>query len=385
MAGNYFDVIVLGVGSMGSAACYYLARHGLRVLGLEQFSIPNELSSHIGQSRLIRKAYYEHPGYVPLLQRAYDNWKHLETIIGEQVYFETGLLYCGMPEHPVMKGIHLSANEYNLRLDKISERQMVQQFAAFNIPSAYEKILEPGAGFITPGKAIQLYAKKALENNAVIISNIRVNRWKKTKDGFEVQSTNGNYYAKKLVVTTGAWSRSMLPSLSTSLTVTRQALAWMEVNNPSRYALNKFPCWIIAEEGIPGIWYGFPILPGDSFEGPVGFKLAYHFPGQVTDPGTINRLPSAQDEGALIRVMNDYFPGAYKSTLAMKICMYTNTPDEHFIIDYLPGYDKNVIIATGFSGHGFKFASAVGEIIFDLTVSGTTSMPIGFLKADRFK
>ena len=384
MTGKYFDVIVLGVGSMGAAACYYLAKSGMRVLGLEQFTIPNELSSHTGQSRLIRKAYYEHPAYVPLLQRAYENWRHLESITGEHVYYETGLLYAGMPAHPVMQGVHLSASTYGINLESISELEMKVDYAPFHIPVSYEKILEPAAGFIRPGKAIELYANKASDHNAVILSNLKVAGWNKTADGFRVYTADQKFYAPKLVITGGAWSGELLPTLSPSLSVTRQTMAWMEVHHPSEFLLNKFPCWMIAEEGTPGIFYGFPILNPDKMEGPVGFKLAHHFKGEITTPGTINRKSSKEDETRLVKVMNAYFPGAYKRTQEIKVCMYTNTPDENFIIDYLPGYEKEVVVATGFSGHGFKFASVVGEIISDLSIKGYTTLPIYFLKADRF-
>ena len=150
------------------------------------------------------------------------------------------------------------------------------------------------------------------------------------------------------------------------------------------FALGKLPCWIIAEEDSPGIFYGFPLLSAGKFDGPVGFKLAHHYPGLITDPDTIDRAPSASDEAGLIRVLNQYFPDAYKRTVAIKACMYTNTPDEHFIIDFLPGYEQDVIVATGFSGHGFKFASVVGEILANLTLNGSTPLPINFLHAKRF-
>ncbi len=381
---NFFDVIVLGVGSMGSAACYYLAKQGMSVLGLEQFDIPNELSSHAGQSRLIRKAYYEQPDYVPLLERAYENWKHLETVTGLQVYYETGLLYFGRPGHPVMKGIHQSAEEYNIRLETLHEKELKERYPQINIPGDYENLFEPEAGFITPAKAISLYVSKAKEYGAVINANIKVTGWNKTAEGIAVQTAVGNYYAKKLVITAGPWAGKMLPGLFPALTVTRQMIAWVKPKKTEPFELGKLPCWVIADDDKPGIYYGFPVLPSDKFEGPTGFKLAHHYPGEITDPDTLNRLPSNDDESQLIDVLNKYFPGCYKSTVAMKACMYTNSPDENFIIDFLPGYEPDVIVATGFSGHGYKFASVVGEILSDLAMRGSSDLPIGFLNAKRF-
>ena len=193
-----FDVIVLGVGSMGSSTCYYLAKQGIKVLGLEQFDIPNEMSSHAGQSRIIRKAYFEHSDYVPLLERSYQNWKQLENMTGTQVYFQTGLLYFGKPDHPMMKGVNESADKYNIKLDRLSARDMAAKFPQIKIADDYEKLYEPGAGFITPERAILLYTENALQSGAVIKTKVKVLDWNKTKDSVQVTTSAGNYFAKKL-------------------------------------------------------------------------------------------------------------------------------------------------------------------------------------------
>ncbi len=380
-----FDVIVLGVGSMGSSTCYYLAKQGIKVLGLEQFDIPNEMSSHLGQSRIIRKAYFEHSDYVPLLERSYQNWKHLEEITGTQVYFKTGLLYFGKPGHLMMKGINESATKYKIELDRLSAKDMETKYPQIKIPDEYEKLHEPAAGFITPESAILLYTENALQNRAVIKTKVKVLNWSKSKDGVQVTTATGNYFAKKLIITAGPWAGKMIPGLSSTLNVTRQALAWVVPKNISLFELGNLPCWMIADDDKPGCYYGFPVLPANRFHGPTGFKLAYHYPGTVSDPDTINREPAAEDEADLVYALNKFFPEGYSTTQVMKTCMYTNTPDENFILDFLPGYEKDVVIATGFSGHGFKFASVVGEIMSDLATKGNTDLPIGFLNARRFE
>lgn len=209
--------------------------------------------------------------------------------------------------------------------------------------------------------------------------------WSKAKDGIKVTTNNGNFFAKKLIITAGPWAGSMIPLLSSLLKVTRQIIAWVAPKNISAFELGNFPCWMIADEAKPGCYYGFPVLPIGRFHGPIGFKLAYHHPGEVTDPGKIDRTPTADDETGLVNALNKFFPGSYVSTHIMKVCMYTNTPDENFILDFLPGYDKDVVVATGFSGHGFKFVSVVGEIMSDLATKGTTTLPIEFLQAGRFE
>jgi len=379
-----FDVIILGVGSMGSSACYYLAKQGIKVLGLEQFDIPHEWGSHGGQSRIIRKAYFEHSDYVPLLQQAYKNWKHLEKITGEQVYFQTGLLYCGNPDHPLMKGIHESADKYKIELNSLTSKSLKTKYPQLNVSDNYEKIFEPEAGFLTPERCILLYTEQALKHGATIKTKVKVLDWTKSKRSIEVKTSAGNFLAKKLIITAGPWAGKILPALSSTLKITRQMIGWIIPKKPSSFEFGKFPCWMIVDDAKPGVYYGFPILPVGKFNGPIGFKLAHHYPGSVTDPDSVNRIPTKEDEDNLIYALNKYFPDSYISTHVMKTCMYTNTPDENFILDFLPGYDKDVMIATGFSGHGFKFASVVGEIMSDLALKEKTSLPIEFLNAERF-
>src|SRR6188474_896808 len=181
---NSFDVIVIGVGSMGSSACYHLSRDGHRVLGLEQFDISHEFGSHAGQSRIIRKAYFEHPDYVPLLERAYENWEMLEWETDKQVYYKTGLLYAGKPTNEIIAGVERSAGLYNIDLDQMNIAAAAEQFAQFKFPDDFEILFEPEAGFITPEKAIRLYASQAKKNGAIINANEKVIDWK--RDGVNI-------------------------------------------------------------------------------------------------------------------------------------------------------------------------------------------------------
>ncbi|MBS1919627.1 MAG: N-methyl-L-tryptophan oxidase [Bacteroidetes bacterium] len=380
-----FDVIVLGVGSMGSATCYHLTKRGINILGLEQFDIPHEHGSHWGQSRIIRKAYFEHSDYVPLLQRAYKNWKHLEKISGRQVYFQTGLLYFGLPEHQLIQGVQESARKYNIKIKELSEREMKSTYPRLKIPDTYKKLLEPEAGFLIPERAIHLYVEQAKKNGAVIKTKVKVLDWEKQNNGILVKTADAVYSAKKLIITAGAWASKLIPDLSGQLRITKQTLAWIRPNKPSLFKPGNFPCWLLAEENKRGAYYGFPVVPANEFNKSMGLKLAYHFAGATTDPDNMNRKPSKKNEASLIHFLNTYFPGTYKSTIELKSCMYTNSSDENFIIDFLPGYNNDVLFATGFSGHGFKFASVVGEIMSDLATEGKTRLPINFLRLNRFK
>jgi sarcosine oxidase len=386
-----FDVIVIGVGSMGSAACFYLSKRGYKVLGLEQFDISHEFGSHAGQSRIIRKAYFEHLNYVPLLERAYDNWKQLEQETGEQLYFETGLLYAGTSNNEMIKGVKRSAALYNIELEELNIAETVNRFPQFRLPENFEVLFEPEAGFITPEKAIRLYAKQAKKNGATIYSDEKVIDWSKCTSPEKKEGTNivvktgkNSYQCKKLIITAGAWAGKMIPGFSNKIKVTRQFVAWIKPKNDKQFALNNFPCWMIGDVEKHGCYYGFPLLDTKKFGEPAGLKLAHHFPNGITDPDKVNRQTTENDIENLKYCLNKYLPGIFDSVLSTKICLYANSPDENFIIDKLPGYEENVSIACGFSGHGFKFASVVGEILADLTMQGKTNHPIEFLKATRF-
>lgn len=379
-----FDVIVIGVGSMGSAACYYLSKRGYKVLGLEQFDISHEYGSHAGQSRIIRKAYFEHSDYVPLLERAYENWKMLEQEIGEQLYYKTGLLYAGNPNNEIIKGVKQSAALYNIDLEKLNNVIAADKFPSFKFPGSFEILFEPESGFITPEKAIRLYAAQAQKNGAIIHSNKKVIDWRKDGGSLIVKTDTQTYQCNKLIITAGAWAGKMVPGFADKIKVTRQFVAWIKTKKDDQFALNNFPCWMIGDDDKHGCYYGFPLLDTKRFGEPAGLKLAHHYPRNVTDPDNVNRQTTEEDIENIKYCLNKYLPGVFESVLSTKICLYANSPDENFIIDKLPGFEENVSIACGFSGHGFKFASVVGEILADLAIEGKTSLPTGFLKATRF-
>ena len=381
---NNFDVIVIGVGSMGSAACHYLSKRGYKVLGLEQFDITHEFGSHTGQSRIIRKAYFEHPDYVPLMERAYKNWKQFEDETGEQLYFKTGLLYAGNSNNEIIKGVKLAASLYNIELEQLNKKDVASRFPPFNFPNSFEVLIEPDAGFLPPERSIRLYAEKAKRNGAEIHSHEKVIEWKKEGTGLIVKTDKNIYKSNKLIITAGAWAGKMIPGLSDKIKVTRQFVAWIKPKNEPRVSLNNFPCWMIADEDKHGCYYGFPLLNTEKFGEPAGLKLAHHYPWDITDPDKVNRETTGNDIENIKYCLNKYLPGIVDSILSTKICLYANSPDENFIIDKLPGFEENISIACGFSGHGFKFASVIGEILADLAMEGTTTLPIGFLNAKRF-
>ena len=280
-------------------------------------------------------------------------------------------------------------SEFRVPSSKFSPAQRLRQVRAaqypqFRIPEGYERLIEPEAGFITPERAVLLYTERAIQNGANVHTKEKTLEWKKSGNTITVKTDKNAYQCNKLIITAGPWAGKVIPNLSEKLKVTRQMIAWVKPKRWRSFELGSFPCWTIADETKPGIFYGFPILSAGKFGGPIGLKLAHHTHGAVSDPDNINRNPAPEDESDLIYALNKFIPEGYESTHVMKTCMYTNTPDENFILDYVPGYEKDVVVAAGFSGHGFKFASVVGEIMADLATKGKTDHPIGFLKAKRF-
>jgi len=379
-----WDVIVLGVGSMGAATCLSLARRGYRVLGIERFDIPHGRGSHGGQSRIIRKAYYEHPDYVPLLEAAYRGWHRLEEETGERVYHPTGLLYFGEAGHPLISGLRLSAATYGVPVHGIGAEERLVRHPAFRLPEGYAALVEPDAGFLTPERCILLQVSRATDLGAHIRTRESVLSWSMNGDGVEVVTDAGRYRAAKLVVTAGPWAGRMLPQLSDRLQVTRQVLAWVEPSDPRGFGLGEFPCWTLGDAAWPGIFYGFPMVDPVRFGGPAGLKIAHHAPASEVDPEEVDRVTGPSDFGPIGYFLERYMPCVDARSVEMSTCLYTVTPDEHFILDLLPGHGGRVAVAAGFSGHGFKFCSVVGEVMADLATEGRTRHPIGFLGLGRW-
>ena len=377
---NGFDVIVVGVGAMGSAACYQLAARGASVLGLEQFGIPNTLGSSHGESRMLRLCYFEHPDYVPLLQRACELWVRLEHDSARKLLHTTGGIYMGRPDSEFISGTLRSAVQHRLAHESLDHAQLAHRFGQFNLPKDYVGVYEPGAGLLLPERVISAHAELAMRQGAVLHGQEPVRDWQAGDDGVVVHTDRATYHADHLVVSGGAWSSRLLGDLGVELVVTRQVVGWVWPKRPELFELGALPIWAIdnPRRGQPGLLYGFPMLP----ETP-GLKIAHHFPGEPTTPDTIDRQALPGDEDDFRPALGRFIPHADGPLLSMHVCMYTNTPDSHFIIDRHPAHDR-VTLACGFSGHGFKFASVIGEALADLALTGRTDLPIEFLGLSRF-
>lgn len=389
LSANHYEAIVVGVGSMGAATAYYLAKEGAKVLALEQFELVHEQGSHAGQSRLIRKAYAEHPDYVPLLERAYQNWRNFEQHTGAHFFNQTGIAYFGKPDAPFLEDIRSSASIHGLSIEALAQEQAQKRFPCFDLPSHHQAIWEPSAGFVTPEKAIAAFVRQAQALGAHLHENETVLAWHTKGTQIEVVTNQATYITEKLIITAGAYAQKLLPQLQDKLKITRQLLTWVKPGK--NFDEKELPCWMYTVDDMPGSFYGFPQLSPDWLGGKttqvMGVKIAYHVPGQPVNscdlPLAENPTLIAQEKQRLREFATTYLPGLLGDFLLVKHCLYTYSPDGHFIIDYLPGFEQQVIIAAGFSGHGFKFAPLVGEVLTDLALKGKTEQPIGFLALDR--
>lgn len=364
-----FDAIVLGVGGMGSATTYHLARRGARVLGLEQFNIGHDLGSSHGVTRIIRLAYSEGSGYVPMLRRAYTLWREIQRVAREQLLFITGGIDAGPEDGAIVRGSLQSCRDHRLRHEHLDAGALRRRFPGYRLPARLVGIYQPDAGFVLSERAIVAYVTAAQALGAEIHGLEHVRSWKVTRGRVVVTTDRGAYTARKLVITAGAWASQVVPYLRRRRLALpeRQVMIWTQPRRPDNFALGVFPIFNmeVPEGNRMPRYYGFPVF------GVPGFKFGkYHHRKELTDPSTMDRECHPRDEKLLREAIGRYFPDAAGPTLAMKTCLFTNSPDEHFVIGKHPEHER-VVIAAGFSGHGFKFASVIGEILADLSLEGS--------------
>jgi sarcosine oxidase len=368
-----YDAVVVGVGGMGSAALYHLARRGKRALGLERFDLLHERGSSHGLTRIIRLAYFEHPDYVPLLRRAYELWRDLEAQAGEQLVHVTGAVEGG---EGILEGVLRSCAEHDLPHEVLTGRETAQRFPAYALPPEQEFVFQGDAGFVLPERTIVAHVQGALERGAVLRARERVLDWHETVSGVRIRTDRGEVEADRVVFTAGAWSQDVARLPRGMVRGVRQALAWFQPTRPEIFAPERMPVFNIRLDGEH--FYGFPVF------GIPGFKLGrYDRFGAGGDPDTISREPTLDDELQLRAFAERCFPEGAGPTIALKTCLFEPSPDEHFLIDHHPDAPR-AVVAAGFSGHGYKFCSVVGEILADLAIDGTTRHDIGLFRLDRF-
>lgn len=374
-----FNVIVIGLGGMGSATVYQLAQRGQKVLGLEQFTPPHDRGSSHGKSRIIRQAYFEHPSYVPLLLRAYQLWQQIEQETKQDILVLTGGLMIGPPNSTTVTGSLRSAQEHGLAYELLDAQQIQNRFPLLHPDSGTIALFEAKAGFVRPEVSISAHLQRAVQLGADLHFEEPVLDWRANEHGVQVITAKGSYEADRLVIAPGAWAKQLL-KLEIPFVVERQVLYWFEpLRNRDQFSCDQLPIYIWeTEDGIQ--FYGFPAY-GDRAE---GVKIAFFRMGEVCTPETIDRTVYVDEIEQMRQCLNRYIPDLNGTLLHTATCMYTNVPDQHFVIGLHPDY-ANVVIASPCSGHGFKFASVVGEILADLAIDGKTSHPLDLFRPDRFR
>lgn len=375
-----YDTIVIGLGGMGSATAYQLAARGQRVLGLEQFSAAHTLGSSHGHTRIIRQAYLEGAAYVPLVQHAYDRWRALERDSGEQLLIVTGGLMLGPEGSDTISGSRTSAELYDIPHELLDAPEIRRRFPQFRPDDSTVGLYEPSAGAVRPEAGILAHLRLAEQHGATLQFDAPVRAWQADAAGAGVRVTTdrGVYEADTLAITAGAWAPALLRDLGVPLIVERQVQLWFEpTESIAAFGPGRFPIFIW-ENDADTHFYGIPAL-----DPALGVKAAIHHGGAMVQADMIDRTVQPDDVARVRALVRQRIPALDGRVIDGAVCMYTNTPDEHFVIAAHPAY-RQVVVAGGFSGHGYKFAPVVGEILADLAIDGATQHPIALFAPDRF-
>ena len=369
------DCIVIGVGGIGAAVLERLARRGLRVLGIDPLPPGHGFGSSHGATRLIRRAYFEHPDYVPLVERAYQAWADLEERLGRRLLNTCGLLQVGPDGGEVLRGVRRSAREHGLDVRDLSYDDIRAEFPAVRVPASWSGVFEPGAAYLPVEACVVGLASLAVRQGARIHLGERVCHWEATSEGVRVRTQHNTWHAARLIITAGAWAGHLLGERNVSLHVLRKPLYWFDVADGAYDAANGFPAFLFETAG--GIFYGFPRIDLD------GLKVAQHSGGKpVDDASNLDRTIDSEDLAEVRRFLVSHLPHAGDRVQRHSVCMYTMTADGHFIVDRHPEHPQ-VTFAAGLSGHGFKFSPVLAEALVDLSIDGQTELPIGFLSCNR--
>jgi sarcosine oxidase len=374
----HFDVVVCGLGAMGSAALQHLAGRGKRVLGLERYAPGHDRGSSHGLTRIIRLGYFEHPSYVPLLRHAYKLWRELEGATGRQLLHVTGIAEIGRLNSAIVQGTLACAHLHALRHEVLAAPELMRRFPAFKVPSDYVAVVQPDGGILEVETSIAAQLALATAAGAEIRSGETVQALEPCAGWVRIVTDRGSIEAGAAIVAAGAWVKSLLPELTAPLRVTREVMGWFAPTDAQLVSAGRLPVFII--ESRHGMHYGIP--PQGSVQ--AGIKVAkHHHKEETVDPDAYDRTVSAQDEALIRAAIVDHIPAANGRLIDAKTCLYTMTPDGDFLIDRLPSA-PNIIVASPCSGHGFKFAPVIGEILADLATRGATSHDIGRFSIRRF-
>ncbi len=370
------DVIVIGLGGVGSAAAFALAKRGHRVLGLDQYSPPHNRGSSHGETRIIRKSYFEHLGYVPLLCQAYELWRELESRAGTQLYHPIGLLEIGPSDGIVLPGVLRSAAEFKLPIERLSMKEATYRYPGLQGDDSWSVLFEKDAGYLNVEACVEAHLQSAKDFGAELVMEQKVVGWEADGGGVLVRTHDQDYRADRLIIAAGPWAGELLSEFRIPLHVLHKHIYWYETNNGSYREANGFPCYFYETQA--GYFYGFPERDA------LGLKIGRHSGDEKVDSeidGVHKR--NAEDQSAVETFAGANLPDVSRRLTRWSGCYYTMTPDENFIIDTLPNLPQVTMVA-GLSGHGFKFTCVLGELAADLATDKRLSPNLSFLQLSRF-
>lgn len=370
-----YDAIVLGVGGVGSAATYHLAQRGMCVLGVDRFQPPHDRGSSHGQSRVIRQAYFEHPDYVPLLRESYRLWRDLESNTGRSLLNQIGIVTVGPTSGVMVPGVLRAAEEHGLSVEQLSAIDVERRWPGLRVRDDLAGVYDPAGGYLLVEECVQTHLDAARSAGAEFLMNTEVFAWSADGRNIRIRTSNGEMICERLVISAGAWARTLLDDLKSDLEVRRKSLFWFETDVPEYDVAAGFPIFFF--ELPAGLFYGFPKVDAR------GVKLAEHSGGHtVADPLAVDRTVDAVEQRRLVEFTAAHLPGVSPRVSDHSVCLYTMSPDEHFIVDRHPRH-ANLVVAAGLSGHGFKFTPVLGRALAELAIDGRTDLPIGFLSLQR--
>jgi monomeric sarcosine oxidase len=357
LGSSNFDVIIVGGGTMGTAAAWALARRGQRPLVLEQFQHVHSYGSHGGETRIIRHAYAESPEYVPLVKRADRLWQELEEESGERILVRSGGLELAAPGYSHARDARLAADLHGLDYEWLTPEEANRRWKALRVPDGWDVLYSADSGFLLTEPALREMGAAATRLGARIVDQTPVTSWGASPDGVWVITPNERFEAAALIVTAGAWSGPILQEVGLPIEIRRKTLWWQQVDNLEDYRPDRFPVFIT--DSAHGSIYGFPV------HGTPGLKIANHAGGEIVDPNSVDRTTNAGENRDCVALASELLPGVGPMVVKSAVCLYSVTPDTDFIVDRIPTA-PNVVFGAGFSGHGFKFTPAIGELLADL-------------------
>ena len=375
MKKNIYDVIIIGLGAMGSAASYYLSKNGVKVLGLDTYEPPHKLGSSHGHTRVIREAYHEGTSYVPIVKRAYELWNELDHEIEDKLILEYGGMYLG-DDGKYLSDAKKSAKKYDIPIKEFSSKEIKEKYNILNPPNNFKGLLENRSGAVFPEKAISNFLSKSINNGSSHNYNEKVIGWEKQSKFYKVETDKNNYFAEKLIFSSGAWIKNLVPSLKLPVKIERQVLFWFDpIKDKDKFHYSNMPNtgWDL-DNGME--FYTQPNIENK------GFKVAMHHNGKFISENDLNRESNADDLSIVKNFLEEYIPLANGKLIDSRVCVYTNTPDLDFIIDFYPN-DENIIICSPCSGHGFKFTPAIGEICSELVINNETNYDLSEFSIKR--